>query len=374
MSWISPTGYNDPSSDWSNETNAYDDDTGTKATSTGSGWSGFLEFEISGGFLCNKVRFYAEVQYAPRDIDIDAYYDDGSGWGVDWHDVYQGSFTALAWVEKSFPLQTVTKARIRFNNTISGQRLLYEFDFWKVEPSAPGYGNCVGLWRMNDNAANKTVKDSSRKGNDGQAERNTEDLHATGKIDGALTFNGTSDYINCGHPNDLKFGTGDFSFAIWFKLSVSPQSSYPVLISKGMYYTNGGYLFYIVSNKLKVYLDAKGPIDGDTIVNDNSWHLGIVVKEGNDITLYLDSVFDGSDTKTGVDITSDIDVGIGARGLPSPNNYFDNTIDVVAIFDAALTEAEIAYLWNGGNGVEDLAIGRPLVGGSLAAGRRGLAG
>lgn len=371
MSWISPTGYNDPSSDWSNETNAYDDDTGTKATSTGSGWSGFLEFEISGGFLCNKVRFYAEVQYAPRDIDIDAYYDDGSGWGVDWHDVYQGSFTALAWVEKSFPLQTVTKARIRFNNTISGQRLLYEFDFWKVEPSAPGYGNCVGLWRMNDNAANKTVKDSSRKDNDGQAEQNTEDLHATGKIDGALDFNGSLDFITVGYDPSLDFGTGDFSIEIWFNTDVAANRQTYGLLGKGD--INLGW--YI---KLKGFAGGIGKIiygvrelseTGTIEMGIETWYQVILVRSSGTVTLYVNNVEDNSKVLAG-DVDDSEPLIIGRKS----SDYFNGRIDAVILFNRALSAEEIAYLWNGGNGVEDLAIGRPLVGGSLAAGRRGLAG
>lgn len=373
MSWISPTGYNDPSSDWSNETNAYDDDTGTKATSTGSGWSGFLEFEISGGFLCNKVRFYAEVQYTPRDIDIDAYYDDGSGWGVDWHNVYQGSFTALAWVEKSFPLQTVTKARIRFNNTISGQRLLYEFDFWKVEPSAPSYGNCVGLWRMNDNAVSKTVKDSSMEGNDGQAERNTEDLHATGKIDGALDFNGSSDFITVGYDPNLDFGTGDFSISLWFNSDVAGSGTGYDIIDKRA--ANDGWAIAWLGQAGnatgKIWVKVLGTSTTCATAHPyQTWHHLVAVRSSGVTTIYIGASADTNTLSQAGDVSNGSDVRMGKR----LNQYFNGRIDAVILFNRALSAEEIAYLWNGGNGVEDLAIGRPLVGGSLAAGRRGLAG
>jgi len=373
MSWISPTGHNDPSSDWADEANAYDDDIETEAISTGSGWSGFLELEISGGVLCNKVRFYAEVQYAPRDVDIDAYYDDGSGWGADWHDVYQGSFTALAWVEKSFPLQTVTKARIRFNNTISGQRLLYKFDFWKAEPSAPGYGNCVGLWRMNDNTANKTVKDSSREGNDGQAERNTEDLHATGKIDGALDFNGSSDFITVGYDPNLDFGTGDFSISLWFYPDVAQNGWGFDLIDKRS--GNDGWAFAYLGQSgntmgviwFKILATSR---TGSIIIDYQSWHHLVAVRSSGVTTIYIGASADTNTLSQAGDVSNGSDVRMGKR----LNQYFNGRIDAVILFNRALSAEEIAYLWNGGNGVEDLAIGRPLVGGSLAAGRRGLAG
>ncbi|GAG25599.1 unnamed protein product, partial [marine sediment metagenome] len=62
--WLSPTGFNDPDSAWTNEANAYDDDTGTKATGSAGGiysppaWTGFLELTVA---QCrgNKVRYWA---------------------------------------------------------------------------------------------------------------------------------------------------------------------------------------------------------------------------------------------------------------------------------------------------------------------------
>ena len=64
-------------------------------------------------------------------------------------------------------------------------------------------GGPVGHWRMNDNAANAYVMDTS--GNDitGTAQQNTEDIDTTGQINGDLTFNGSSsDYITL--PDDDK--------------------------------------------------------------------------------------------------------------------------------------------------------------------------
>jgi hypothetical protein len=68
-------------------------------------------------------------------------------------------------------------------------------DEWdKITPlntSAPAW--LIGHWKMNDDAATKVVVDSSANGNDGTAQQNTEDINVTGKINGALSFNGTSD-------------------------------------------------------------------------------------------------------------------------------------------------------------------------------------
>ncbi len=56
----------------------------------------------------------------------------------------------------------------------------------------------VGHWTMDDNADNAIVLDSGVYANDGTAQQNTSVLHTTGIVDGALNFDGRSDYINCG--------------------------------------------------------------------------------------------------------------------------------------------------------------------------------
>ena len=63
---------------------------------------------------------------------------------------------------------------------------------WAVADLA---SSCVGHWKMNDNEPNTTVVDSSGNGNYGTAQQDTNGLHTTGKIDGALTFDGSGDFI-----------------------------------------------------------------------------------------------------------------------------------------------------------------------------------
>ena len=51
---------------------------------------------------------------------------------------------------------------------------------------------------MDDNEANTVVIDSSDNGNHGTSQQNTDQLYTTGIIDGALTFNGSGDYVDVG--------------------------------------------------------------------------------------------------------------------------------------------------------------------------------
>lgn len=140
MAWVSPTGHNDPDTEWINEEQGYNDDTGDYASDSigNDRWGSYLELTIA-SISCDKVRFWAWYS-APviNTIDLDVYYDG------DWHDVYQGSYANEEWVEKSIPAGTksVTKARVRFYNEygISISCRLYDFDFNEVSAGTTHYG------------------------------------------------------------------------------------------------------------------------------------------------------------------------------------------------------------------------------------------
>ena len=113
-SYLSPTSHNDPDAAWSNETNAYDDNTVTYAYDDTplSSWSSFIELN-AGGLSTTAIRHYSSGESADvNEIDIDAYYD-----GV-WNDVYSGAFVQSVWEEKDLPgdFHDVTAARVRYYN------------------------------------------------------------------------------------------------------------------------------------------------------------------------------------------------------------------------------------------------------------------
>ena len=59
--WVSPTGFADPSSQWTTETKAYDDNIGSYATHAGgAGWRGFLQFDLSSAIYCDRVRVFSD--------------------------------------------------------------------------------------------------------------------------------------------------------------------------------------------------------------------------------------------------------------------------------------------------------------------------
>ena len=65
--------------------------------------------------------------------------------------------------------------------------------------------NKVAHFKFDDNAASKVVVDE--KGTNGTAQQNTSVLHTDGRIGGALTFNGSLDYIPVTSRSRVRLGT-----------------------------------------------------------------------------------------------------------------------------------------------------------------------
>jgi len=126
--WISPTGHEDPGNEWSDETNAYDDDIGTYAVDDvpgGDTWSQYLVLNHS-AITCGKIRYYIgrEDTYIDQ-VEIGIYN------GTAWTDVYSGAGTWNAWANVSFAETSMTKTRLGFFNTMPAapqKRMVYVYE------------------------------------------------------------------------------------------------------------------------------------------------------------------------------------------------------------------------------------------------------
>jgi hypothetical protein len=97
-----------------------------------------------------------------------------------------------------------------------------------------------------------------------------------GMVDGALDFNGISDYVNVPDAPELNFGTGDFSIDAWIR--TNSTDTYEVFVDKRDYDTVIGYEFLLYKGKLTLGL---GDINGwssyynlaSSDLRDGEWHL-----------------------------------------------------------------------------------------------------
>lgn len=130
LSWTSPNSVSDPESAWGDDTNTYDNDTGTWAYTTAAvgvgAYSDYLVFSPASAVDANAIRYYVAGEDAGEKIDIDAYYDSA------WHDVSEDTFTSSTWQKVDFAdltEESVSQFRIRFYN-VTTQTIfsIYEVD------------------------------------------------------------------------------------------------------------------------------------------------------------------------------------------------------------------------------------------------------
>jgi len=144
--WQSPTGH--IAGSWSDEEDAYDDDTESYAqVMVGPfSWGAWIELTI-GSMSCDKVRFWAYYDAMTINaIDLEVYYDG------DYQSVYIGAYTHDDWEEKSLgDTYSVTKVRMRFANSFSSPvpAVLVEFDFNQVETGWPHKWNTKEISKWN---------------------------------------------------------------------------------------------------------------------------------------------------------------------------------------------------------------------------------
>ena len=229
----------------------------------------------------------------------------------------------------------------------------------------------TAAWQF-DEGGGSTTTDATGNGNDGTINGATWTTSSrTG--DAALVFDGTADYVQTTASTlDLKTAT-NFTLSAWFQTDtttgqhhilwqgVSAQNGWGTPGSTSpstseMHLTVGD---HDAPDKITFFLGysntTSDPIDItsiNTFTDTSGWHHAVVVVtdlgSGNlQADLYVDGVFEGSDTGNQTDRSQwDSDLRIG-RGGQSDRN-FDGMIDEIGIYDRALTPAEISGLYSTG--------------------------
>ncbi|MEP2024663.1 BspA family leucine-rich repeat surface protein [Reichenbachiella sp.] len=168
----------------------------------------------------------------------------------------------------------------------------------------------------------------------------------------ALDFDGDNDYVRVSDPSALDFGSGDFTFELWFKPNdLTPSSRY--FLSKdqaGQRQFGFQYDRDFTGNNKNITLlfyrsdDSFSGLDSDAnAITDTDWHHVAGVRRGDDLELYVD----GQLIKSGVNLgtsggsmassTSDFLIGANS-GLTA---FADAQIDEVRIWGVARTQSEI---------------------------------
>ena len=201
----------------------------------------------------------------------------------------------------------------------------------------------VGDWKMDDNAANSTVVDTSGNGNDGTfysdgSEDNTANHSVDGANNRALSFDG-DDYIDCGDKSDFDLADTDHTISLWYKTTAEDDL---YLIDK---FTGGdsgaGYVISVGSGTIR-YNERTTEENSLSITkvvqNDNHWHhflatVDVSLKKG---VLYSDGEKITTDEYAGNLINQNEPLKIGGGFW-----YWNGGIDQVRIYRAALSASQI---------------------------------
>lgn len=212
--------------------------------------------------------------------------------------------------------------------------------------------DCVAHWPMDDRLTSTAVLDYSPNGYDGAAQQNTSVLTTPGQITTALSFNGSSDYINLG-----TFGVGDnISICMWIKTSYTAGEV--KLFCKMS--SDIGLDFSLLSNgdlSLKCGSVAGSttktwtPPGGD--IRDDAWHFIACARNNFRCTFCVDdSVSDYLEHDVQSVGSPVIDCLIG-RNSEAASGYFNGAMDNVMVFLREIKDLQKDFevLYNGGSGI-----------------------
>jgi len=180
-------------------------------------------------------------------------------------------------------------------------------------------------------------------------------VQVPGKVAGALSFNGSTDYVEVADHPELNFGTGDFSIDAWVRTT---QTDRATIIDKrtGTNTNPVGYTLFVSGGKLGFQIGDGSPFlnhnSPNPAINDGNWHHVAVTINRTSATggsLYVDGVlnltFDPT-TQQG-NISNTANLWIGQHQISSVQRYhsFQGAIDEVELFNRVLTPDEVFKIW-----------------------------
>jgi C1A family cysteine protease len=171
---------------------------------------------------------------------------------------------------------------------------------------------------------------------------------AGGKIDGALEFDGTDDYISTDFI--LNPVSGSFSVFAWIKGDAPGQvivsqldrivgrTVYPGSTWLGTETSNGKLITTLMGPQF-------GPLESESVITDGQWHhIGLVYTDEFNRHLYVDGLEVAKDTDIVDCASSDGGLYIGTGKTLDADSFFSGLIDDVRIYNQALSAEEIKAL------------------------------
>lgn len=195
-----------------------------------------------------------------------------------------------------------------------------------------------GYWKLDDGSGTSAT-DASTNGNTGTLTNGP--TWTTGQIGGAVSFDGSDDYVNTTSTID----TSLYTVCSW----VYPQSNglYQRIITTPSGNTHKWLLTFsdTVSNSQFIFSRNSGSEmgTGTGATSLNTWHHVCGVWDGTTSSVYLDGVSKSNSVEVGWVYGAGSGLSIGRRH--DNNYYFQGRLDEVRVYNRALSAEEIAKLY-----------------------------
>lgn len=231
-------------------------------------------------------------------------------------------------------------------------------DWVPMGPNSPSeeinnFSGLVGWWKMNDGTGSGTVTDDSTNSNMATlTNMNASDDWVDGKYLDALDFDGSNDYLSI--PDSAALEPANITLAAWIYLDAAPSSTNAIFQKpRSTPGSNGSCYSLFVSSTAEAAMYARSTATGTKtarspdLLSSGRWYHMVGTADGSNIKIYVDGVlkattaFPSSLECLGTSAGTDI----GASNNGSMESFFNGKIDDARIYNRALSDAEVALLY-----------------------------
>lgn len=197
----------------------------------------------------------------------------------------------------------------------------------------------AGYWAL-DNGSGTSATDSSTNGNAGTLTGGP--TWTTGQIGGAVSFDGTDDYINIPDSSVLEPLSTNIAITAWIYPTAS--GSYPAIVAKTNTFSEGSatkYALYFNLGTRNLSFTMGGTIRYSTLtVPLDQWSFVAVSQDSSGVTMYLNNNSQSFGATAAPSYSTET-LKIGRFGT---DGHFTGNIDDVRIYNRALSAEELANL------------------------------
>jgi chitodextrinase len=235
----------------------------------------------------------------------------------------------------------------RFAARLAGLTVVASASLWPAGPAAAQTTGLVAAYSFNEGTGT-TVADASGNGTTGTVVNAT--WTTAGKYGGALSFNGSSSYVDLGNPSQLQL-TGSMTWSAWVMATGNPPDDGQIIAKSDSGGGLAGWQFKsspdtgVETFGVAVSANGKSNVQrySKTVRALNTWYhvAGVYNAAARTLDIYVNGVLDDGVLKGTVPASQfnpNLNVTIGKR---SGGFYFQGTIDEVRIYNVALTAAQI---------------------------------